>query len=213
EISLHNRRSLTSNWLARPFFIHIYKLKLLSVWRLSVGLVKTRCCRAAADDEKRSASAGGNDILPDPSAVSQRDWQENCEAQKQYTSTRLHCLIERRRGINHHRPAHGRCDHGQNVFARIPKGQLLDSTIVAANKVKRRHDYAELNHVDDEELKRRGIKRIEPNPTCQSVDCEPAHYIQEEVQQCRRPFIAEETRPQTGPAEAASGAGGLADVC
>jgi len=65
----------------------------------------------------------------------------------------------------------------------------------------------------DEELKRRGIERIEPKPTCQSVDCEPAHYIQEEVQQCRRPFLAEEMRPQTGPAEAANGAGGLADAC
>src|SRR6188474_3651018 len=107
--------------------------------------------------------------MPDPSPVSQRDWQENCKAQKQYTPARLHCLIERSRGINEHRTDRSRCDDGEDVFGRIPKGQFLNSAIVAADEVKRGHDYAELNHVDDEELKRRGIEGIEPKPTSQSI--------------------------------------------
>src|SRR5215469_10705901 len=99
------------------------------------------------------------------------------------------------------------------MFGRIPEGQLLDATIVATDKVKRRHNYAELNHADDEELKRRGIERIEPKPACHSVDCQPAHYIQEEIHQCRRPFLADEMRPQIGDAEATTGASRLADAC
>src|SRR5438093_8550383 len=122
--------------------------------------------RATTDDKKRAAGAAGNHVLPNPPAVSQRDWQENCKAQKKNATTRLHCLIEGGRGINQHRTDdRGRCDR-ENVFGRITKSQLLNSAIVAADKIKRRHDYAELNQIDDEELKRRSIKRIVPKPTC-----------------------------------------------
>src|SRR5438093_13773163 len=126
--------------------------------------------RATTDDKKRPAGTAGNHVLPNPPAVSQRDWQENCKAEKKNAPARLHCLIEGGRGINQHRTDHGRGSDGKNVFGGITKSQLLDGAIVAADKIKRRHDDTELNELDDEELKRRSIKRIVPKPTCHSID-------------------------------------------
>src|SRR4029077_13858900 len=102
---------------------------------------------------------------------------------------------------------------GKNVFGRITKSQLLDGTIVAADKIKRRHDYAELNQIDDEELKRRSIKRIVPKPACHSIDCKPAHYIQKKILQCRRPFVGEKMGPETDSPLVARCGPGLGHRC
>ena len=98
------------------------------------------------------------------------------------------------------------------MFGRITEGELLDSAIVAPNKIKRSHNHAELNQIDDEELKRRGVKRVVPKPTCHSVDSEPAYYIEKKIEHRRRPFMTEKMRPQGSGLATGDRAAGLADM-
>ena len=97
------------------------------------------------------------------------------------------------------------------MFSCVPESELLHGAIVPADEVKRRHNHPELNQIDDEELKRRSIKCIVPKPAYQSVDREPSHYIEKEIQRRRRPFMAEKMRPETNPARNCDS--GLGDAC
>ena len=86
------------------------------------------------------------------------------------------------------------------MFGSVPESELLYSTIVATDKVKRCHNDAELNQINDEELKWRGIKCVVPKPACDSVDRDPAHYVQNKVKRGSGPFVVEKMRPETNSA-------------
>src|SRR5439155_26965842 len=207
EVSLDNWRSFIGNWLPHSLLIHVHKLKRLSVWRVSIGFVKTSCSSPTTDHEKRPAGAARNHVLANPPPIGQRCRKKNCKTQQEHAAARLHRLIKCRRGINQHCTNHCCRNDGENVFGGVTESKLLHSPIVAADKVQSCHDHAELNQIDDEELKRRGVKCVVPKPPCNSVDGEPAHNIQKKVEPRRRPFVPEKTRPQTG---AAGGAVALA---
>ena len=177
EISLHDRRSLTGNGLPHVLFIYIHEFQLLAVCGFLVSLIKMRRRSAASDDQERAANAARDQILPNPAAVSQGEGKKKSEAQKQHTAARLHRLIERRRRINQHCADQPSCGDRKNVLGCITEGQLLDRPIVTANKVQCRYNHTELNKVDYEELKRRGIKRVISKPPCDSINSEPAHHI------------------------------------
>src|SRR5947199_9632520 len=110
--------------------------------------------RTATNDEKRASRAAGNNILPNPPAISQRHRQENCETQKKNATARLHRLIERRCRINQHRTNDGRSYEREDVFGRITEGELLDSAIVATNKIRRDTSNPRLIRSKIEELNR-----------------------------------------------------------
>ena len=185
---------VTGNSLARTLVARIDKMKLLAVGRTLVRLVKANCCRAAANHEKRTVDLAGSDIFLNPATVEQRHRQKNHETQEQHGATRFHGLIECRCRINQQRTYPRRHDDGKKMLSRISEGPFLYGTIVAADEIKRLHNDGELNQVNDEELKRRRVERIIPQPAYDSVDRDPTRDAQKKIKNGNRPLVPRESR-------------------